>query len=229
MHEGNAAKTPFADTPGGSSYHQISPNCRRTPPAKAPARILHRPHARGVRSHQTKQQKGSKCCQMRQLAGRCARAWMVCHQTQVLGRPHTPRPISSVGQTPWPKSQAVEPTPKPLLDEGKTPTTFALPCPNTTTSATRRTRTTQPHSEFSDRYRARQARAEPVLIYYRAAANAVWWRDVRGVEPRQVCASKREAAKQTRSAAQVQVQTTKLAPVLKFTQRISMGASEAIL
>ena len=140
---------------------------------------------------------------MGQLVERCARAWMACHQTQLLGRPHTQRPISSVGQTPWPKSQAVEPTPKPLLDEGKTPTTFALPCPNTTTSATRRTRTTQPHSEFSDRYRARQARAEPVLIYYRDAANAAVRRDSRGVEPRHVKLGKREATKQTRSAAQV--------------------------
>ena len=100
----------FADTSGGSSYRQNSPNCRRTPPAKAPPRILHRPHTRGVRSHETEQQKGRKGCQMGQLAGRCARAWMPCHQTQLLGRPHTPRPILWGHQTPWPKSQAVEPT-----------------------------------------------------------------------------------------------------------------------
>ena len=43
-----------------------------------------------------------------------------------------------------------------------------------------------PHSEFSDRYRARQARAEPVLIYSRAAANEGRTRDSRGVEPRHV-------------------------------------------
>ena len=121
MQGGHAAKTPFADTPGGSSYHQISPNCRRTPPAKAPARILHRPHARGVRSHQTKQQKGRKCCQMGQLARRCARAWMVCHQTQALGRPHTPRPVSPLGRTPGLKSQSVEPTQKLLLDDAYRP------------------------------------------------------------------------------------------------------------
>ena len=119
MQEGNAAKTPFADTPGGSSYRQTRSNCRRTPPAKVPARILHRPHARGVRSHETEQQKGRKGCQMGQLARRCARAWMVCHQTQALGRFHTPRPVSSLGRTPGLKSQAVEPTKKLLLDNTK--------------------------------------------------------------------------------------------------------------
>ena len=134
MQGRHTAKTPFADTPGGSSYRQTRPNCRRTPPPKAPARTLHRPHARGVSHDETEQQKGRKGCQMGQLAEGCARARMACHQTQVLGRPRTPRPISPVGQTPGLKPQAVEPTPKLLLDDAKTPTTFALPCPNTTTS-----------------------------------------------------------------------------------------------
>ena len=117
MQGGHTAKTPFADTLGGSSYRQTRPNCRRTPPAKAPARTLHRPHARGVRLHETEQQKGRKGCQMGQLAGRCARARMVCHQTQVLGRPHTLRPVSSLGRNPGLKSQAVETTQKLLLDD----------------------------------------------------------------------------------------------------------------
>ena len=119
MQGEHAAKTPFVDTPAGSSYRQTRPNCRRTPPAKAPVRIMYRTHARGVSHDETAQQKGSKCCQMGQLAGRCARAWMACHQTQVLGRPHTPRPISLGDQTPCLKSQAVEPTKKLLMDEGK--------------------------------------------------------------------------------------------------------------
>ena len=54
---------------------------------------------------------------MGQLVERCARAWMACHQTQVLGRPHTQRPVSPLGRTPGLKSQAVEPTRKLLLDD----------------------------------------------------------------------------------------------------------------
>ena len=183
MQGGHAAKTSFADTSGGSSYRQNSPNCRRTPPAKAPPRILHRPHTRGVRSHETEQQKGRKGCQMGQLAGRCARARMACHQTKALGRPHTPRPISSVGQTPGLKPQAVEPTPTLPW------TTRKLQPPSLCPAQTRQQASQDehaPHSEFSDRYRARQARAEPVLIYSRAAANAGRTRDSRGVEPRHV-------------------------------------------
>ena len=183
MKGGHATKTPFADTSGGSSYRQISPNCRRTPPPKAPARTLHRPHARGVRNDETEQQKGQKGCQMGQLAEGCARARMACHQTQVLGRPRTPRPISPVGQTPGLKPQAVEPTPTLPW------TTRKLQPPSLCPAQTRQQASQDehaPHSEFSDRYRASQARAEPVLIYYRAAANAAVRRDSRGVEPRHV-------------------------------------------
>ena len=56
---------------------------------------------------------------MGQLAEGCAMAWMVCYQTQTLGRPHTPRPISMGDQTPCLKPQAAEPTPKLLLGDTK--------------------------------------------------------------------------------------------------------------
>ena len=86
-----------------------------------------------------------------------------------------------------------------------------------------------PHSEFSDRYRARQARAEPVLIYYRAAANAAVWWDGRGVEPRQVLYGKREATKQTRFEAQVHHQIDPPHPHLRDTDPISSAPRNTIL
>ena len=86
-----------------------------------------------------------------------------------------------------------------------------------------------PHSEFSDRYRARQARAEPVLIYYRAAANAAVWRDSRGVEPRHVTVAKRQATKQTRFEAQVHHQIDPPHPHLRDTEIISSVLINTIL
>ena len=104
---------------------------------------------------------------------------------------HATKPNSWVELTPrdlfhrWdrPLGRSPKPSNRP---QSSSWTTRKLQPPSLCPAQTANLVTNAPHSEFNDRYRSRQARAELVLTYYRAAANAAVWRDSRGVEPRHV-------------------------------------------